>query len=458
MERNHLIKIGISLLLSLMLTIPGLLIAADSDEEKKEESSEQVKTDWHNISPNLKIGGSLRVRAEDKNSFNFVDSNQDYMLTQLRLNISWKASENVKIFLEGQDARVMGEEITAIPSINRDATPNIFADQFDLHQGFVDVNFSANRTPVKIRAGRQKFNLGTQRLVASLEWVNTARVWDGVRVTVGNAKSRNLDIIASRLVPVSPNRINDYSRTKSRYFNSQFHILYYTDKITIPNTQWESYLMLRRESQIDDNVYTFGTRFTTVKDSWLFEGEAAAQSGTYSGFTHKAFMAHIGTEYKTGVFNNAKVGTAYNFGSGDGVPNDQTHSTFDNLYPLNHAYYGYMDLFSLQNIHNFEVTFKNNPLPKLGLRVAYQGFWLHRASNDAWYNAGSAAMRNANGADVSSYVGSEIDITVKYPFYNKRIVGVVGVSQFFKGAYVDDVVSASENDASFYFVQTKIKF
>ncbi len=456
MKKNEFMKIWISLALSLMLAIPSLLTAGDSDEEN-EKSAASEKTDWRQLSPNLKIGGTLRVRAEDKNKFNFYDSNQDYLLTQFRINLAWKASDRVNVFLEGQDARVLGEEVTAIPSINQEATPNIFADQFDLHQGFVDVNFAVKETPVKVRAGRQKFNLGTQRLVASLEWVNTARVWDGVRVTVGNAKSRNLDIIASRLVPVSPERLNDYQRTKSRYFNSQFHILYYTDKVLIPNTQWESYWMMRHESKVVDNVHTFGTRFTTKKDVWSFDGEVANQRGTYNGLSHDAYMAHLGVELKTTVLKNAKIGTAYNFGSGDNTPGDEFHYTFDNLYPLNHAYYGYMDLFSLQNIHNFELTFKNNPVPKLGLRVAYQGFWLHRASNDAWYNAGSAAMRTANGAEVSSYVGSEIDITAKYPFFNKRVVGVIGISQFFKGAYVNEVVSVSESNASFFFVQTKIR-
>ena len=455
MEKNNIIKLSMSLLFSLILAMPSLLIAGEVGEEK--EGNTVPTTDWRQLSPNVKIGGSLRVRAEDKNKFDFVDSNQDYLLTQFRINLTWKASDRVKVYLEGQDARVMGEEIDAVPGINQDATPNIFADQFDLHQGFVDVNFAVQKTAVKVRAGRQKFNLGTQRLVASLEWVNTARVWDGVRVTIGSAKSRNLDIIASRLVPVSPERLNDYQRTKSRYFNSQFHLLYYTDKVLVPNTILESYWMLRRESKVDDNVHTFGTRFTTEKNNWTFDGEAAFQSGTYSGLNHSAYMAHLGTEYKSGLLNNARFGTAYNFGSGDGDPGDANHNTFDNLYPLNHAYYGYMDLFSLQNVHNFELTFKNNPVPKLGLRVAYQGFWLHQASNDAWYNAGSAAMRNARGAEVSSYVGSEIDITAKYPFFNKRVVGVVGVSQFFKGAYVDEVVSSPENNATFFFVQTKIK-
>ena len=42
--------------------------------------------------------------------------------------------------------------------------------------------------------------------------------------------------------------------------------------------------------------------------------------------------------------------------SGDDDPTDGVHATFDNLYPLNHVYYGYMDLFALQNLRNVELS------------------------------------------------------------------------------------------------------
>ena len=46
----------------------------------------------------------------------------------------------------------------------------------------------------------------------------------------------------------------------------------------------------------------------------------------------------------------------FNYGSGDDDPQDGAHGTFDQLYPLGHAYYGYIDPFALQNLRNTEVT------------------------------------------------------------------------------------------------------
>jgi len=57
-------------------------------------------------------------------------NNEDFFLSQFRLNIKWKPSEKFLFFIEGQDARISGEV-----GINENSTPNIFADAFDLHQG-----------------------------------------------------------------------------------------------------------------------------------------------------------------------------------------------------------------------------------------------------------------------------------------------------------------------------------
>ena len=375
-------------------------------------------------------------------------------MTQFRLYLKWQPENWITLFLEGQDSRVFGEELTAAPAINENATPNIFADDFDLHQGYLEIKSNSEQLPINVRAGRQKFNLGAQRLVASLEWVNTARVWDGVRVTVGQKKKRTLEAIASRLVPVNPNRFNNHSLTGSRYFNSGFHGIYYTDWLAIPNTQLEGYWLYRHVGNVNDKVHTIGARFETQKDKFDVNGEFAGQVGEFGGLDHRALMIHFGAGTRLQSLNNSHLGIAYNFATGDDDPTDTTHKTFDNLYPLNHAYYGYMDLFSLQNVHNTEIVFKTK-IKKLAVRSAHQNFWLVNEDNDAWYNAGLGAIRNAGGQDVNSRVGSELDITVNYPL-NKKLVVVGGYSHFFTGKYISQ--TGTHVDADFAFLMTKLTF
>jgi hypothetical protein len=239
-------------------------------------------------------------------------------------------------------------------------------------------------------------------------------------------QSRTLDVIASRLVPVDPNQLNDHGRTGSRLFNSSFYALYYTDRARFERTIFEAYLLLRDESDVEDNVYTLGTRWEKRGDIWDGDLELAAQTGEYGG-------------------------AAYNFGSGDGDTSDGEHHTFDNQYPLNHAYYGFMDLFSLQNMHNFEATAATK-LSGTAVRLAYQGFWIDEPEVDSWYNAGAGVVRGPVVGDGSSFAGSEVDVTVTRKYGNLMLQA--GYSHFFLGAFVEE--SGPSKDADFFYLMQKL--
>ncbi|MFT7561284.1 MAG: hypothetical protein ACI93R_003210 [Flavobacteriales bacterium] len=402
------------------------------------------------------IGGSARLRYEDKINFNLADAEQDYFLTQLRLHLDWKASTNNHVYVQLQDARVIGESREDIPSINDKARNQPFADKLDIHQLYYVRKWGGG----EIKLGRQKFNLGDMRLVASLEWVNTARVHDGVRVTFGDDKGRKIDTFASRMVSVDPDGLNDQATSNNRYFDSEFHGVFVADKSIISNSELQYWYFLRDNDDFDDSIHTFGSRFLTKIRKWSFDVQGAAQTGQFNGLDHNAYMVHMGADIN--VFGG-NLGFGYNHASGDSDNSDGDHATFDNLYPLNHAYYGFMDLFSLQNIHNAEAVFKMGLGSKAKLRFAYQGFWL-ADTNDAWYNAGLAgngsrltsalAVKDA-GNDVDPYVGSEIDITVKYPLTKKWIL-MGGYSHFFSGSYTSE--TGQSNDADFLFIMTKMSF
>ncbi|MCP4908526.1 MAG: alginate export family protein [bacterium] len=413
--------------------------------------------------PGLSAGASSRFRFEDKRDFQFglvggPANNDEYYLTQLRVNLGWKPIESLAFFVEGQDSRVFGER-----AINDDAIPNVFADEFDLHQAHVTLSHDVRGVPVALKVGRQKLNLGAQRLLASLEWVNTARVHDAIRLTIGGPE-RNLEIIGSRLVPVQPNDFNDWDDTGSRYFNSDLHTLYFTDEKLLKDTLLEAYYIVRRESDLNDLTHTLGGRVVTNRAPFDFHVEAAFQTGEYGDQDHLAGMLHLETGYTTDaipILPKSRFSAAYNFGSGDDDAGDGTHGTFDNLYPLNHAYYGFMDFFGLQNLHNFELVHSTKIAKKATFRLAYQGFWLAEPQDDAWYNAGLAPFRPAT-AGGDEYVGSEIDVTLKVPLdlhlATGKLVTLIGYSHFFAGDFVRDSGGGKGADADFVFVQTKVSF
>jgi len=189
----------------------------------------------------MDAGGSLRLRYEWKQGFALgtpgaIDP-QDYLLSQLRLHLNIHKGDHWHLFFEGQDSRV--NSMFLRNTVNDVKATNTFADRFDLHQGYLDAR-AGNDFAIRIKVGRQKFNLGAQRLVASLEWVNTARVWDAVRISqqLGD-KRRSLDMFASRLVPVRPRTFNTHALTGNRMFDSQFYGIYLTDKASIPHSRAE---------------------------------------------------------------------------------------------------------------------------------------------------------------------------------------------------------------------------
>ena len=432
-------------------------VALSSGSSAREAAAAQAAAEessaWREILPGLTMGSQLRLRTESRRNAKFdgarPGNDEDYLLSRFRFDLTWQPTDRVTGVVELQDARIHGEQ-----AISETRTPNIFADPLDFHQAYLDVQSPASGpVPITVRIGRQKLVYGSQRMVSPLEWVNTARVFDGARIGIDAGAGRKLDAFATRLVPVTPTALNDHAPTGSRMFNSQLHGVYYSDTALVAGATVEGYWLLRRAARLDDGVHTIGTRVDTRYGPWAFDAELAGQSGNHGGLDHRAALLHVGGSYTTGLPGRLKLGTAFNLGSGDDDPTDGVHGTFDQLYPLGHAYYGYMDLFALQNLRNTEVTVEAALPRRTTLRVALQDFVLLSPGADAWYNVGGAVVHHAGDAAISPHVGNELDITVRLPV---GPVGLeVGYGRFFGGAYLRDASFALDT-ADFFYLQTTV--
>ena len=191
-----------------------------------------------------------------------------------------------------QDARIHGEQ-----AISETRTPNIFADRLDFHQAYLDVRSPASGpVPITVRIGRQKLVYGSQRMVSPLEWVNTARVFDGARVSVGAGAGRELDAFATRLVPVAPTAFNDHAPTGNRMFNSQLHGVYLLrhrarrGRLTV-----EGYWLLRRAARLDDAVpHHRHPRRHPLRPLGVRRRAGLPQSGSHGGLDHRAALLPCG--------------------------------------------------------------------------------------------------------------------------------------------------------------------
>ena len=414
----------------------------------------EESSDWREILPGLTMGSQLRLRTESRRNARFdgalPGNDEDYLLSRFRFDLTWEPNDRIAGVVELQDARIHGER-----AISETRTPNVFADELDVHQAYLDVGSPASgAVPITLRIGRQKLVYGAQRMVSPLEWVNTARVFDGARIGVGAGPGRRLDAFATRLVPVTPTAFNDHGPTGSRMFNSQLHGVYYTDTALIAGSTVEGYWLLRRAARLDDAVRTVGARVDTRRGPWAFDGELAAQTGRHGGLEQRAALVHVGGSYATDLPGRLKFGAAFNLGSGDDDPADGVHGTFDQLYPLGHAYYGYMDLFALQNLRNTEVTVEAALPRRARLRVALHDFAL-LAPGDAWYDVAGAVVHRAADAALSPRVGAELDVTIRLPAGPLGLEA--GYGRFFGGAYLRDAGFAVDT-ADFFYLQTMVGF
>ncbi|MEE9281714.1 MAG: alginate export family protein [Myxococcota bacterium] len=444
------------LVLALPLATALLLggATAGAAEEADSSTPDVAAADWHQVTPTLKLGGSLRLRAEEQSNYlfgsNAPSDDESYTLHRLRLNMTWTPTESLTFFVEGQDAEIHSEN-----DINDEAIPNLFANHFDLHQGYMDYRSSLSGTPYMLRIGRQKLDFGDERLVSSLEWENVARVFDGVRLNLGVEDDWTLDLFWTRAVAVRPGNFDDWEKTGSRYVDSDFHGAYYSNWKMLSNTKWDLYLFLRDQDESNDRVFTLGTGTESVWGRWDADFDFAYQWGDFGRVDHSAWMLHFGFGYRPEWMEDSRIGLAYNWATGDDNNLDTDHDTFDSLYPTTHNY-GITNLVGLQNMRTLELSWDMKMMEKGKLRVAIHKFWIDEPEDDAMYNANLAVLRSA-AVNADSEAGSEVDITFSYPFWNDRVVATVGYGHYFAGDFINDT-AVDDDDADFLFLQADLKF
>lgn len=169
------------------------------------------------------------------------------------------------------------------------------------------------------------------------------------------------------------------------------------------------------------------------------------------------FTAGIGYKFAKYLPWKPVLWVYYDWASGDGNPTDGKRGTFNQLFPLAHAYFGYIDLVGRQNIQDVSAKLVAKPHKIVTAILAYHNFRLDDP-RDALYNAGGGAIRrDASGAS-GTHVGDEVDLVLKVRV-TPRVSWLAGYSRFFAGDFVDRTNPAGvSGNASFFYTQLGVKF
>jgi len=381
----------------------------------------------------LSLGGQVRERLEVWDGFNFgapagTDTDDLLLLSRMLAHADLHVGEHVRMFVQGKSSL---STKTNLASRNR----KLDIDRIDLQNGFLELDFPLGDASLRLRGGREDLLFGRQRLVSPLDWSNTLRSWDGVtsQVRIGRWTTNGF---WTKPVRIQKNSFNAQA--------NQFYGLYATGSGLLGMSGLDLYWMGLSRDGITFNGttghedrHTLGTRaWGNVGDSPVYyDGEFAFQVGEVGGADVFAFMFSglVGAPVDFGAVH-PKLEVGFDYASGDDEAGNGSVQTFNQLFPLGHAYLGYIDTIGRQNVIATHGTVSHRLFYEITGQLDLHYFW-RADKNDALYNAGGGVVRAGNLGS-SRDVGAELDTTLKRAFGLHTQV-LFGYSHFFPGHFID---------------------
>jgi hypothetical protein len=399
-----------------------------------------------------------RLRGEVReNNFDFNDSvdsltDDAWLLQRARLGMRMAPVPWFSLYVQGQSSFELDSDRPNDPGrLGAEGD-----DPIDLRLGWIQFGEDKGAS---VKLGRQVLLYGDERLIGPLDWSNFSRTFDAAKVRYA-AERWSLDLFTASVVTIDGDGFNRSDWIDPDSSRDQFFSGLYFSTTAVPAHTLDAYVLHLYENQSlgNTNFATLGFRVKADQaklDGWEYDMEAAAQTGDVRGGDLASAAVHVGggrtwrdASWKPRLYLD------YAFATGDGDANDGDVGTFQNLFPTNHKFYGAMDLFAWQNLHQPGIAFQVTPVTGLTVKLDYALFWLADTA-DAWYRAnGTTQVRPVTpGAD--PFAGSEIDLTVTWKAHARLSVSA-GYSHFFAGDYL--AASGANDDADFGFIMATLDF
>lgn len=402
----------------------------------------------------LSIGGEIkgRLEAETNTTFGSREPAQDtFFLHRYLLHADLQYRKLARVFVQGINAMIEDRDLPLLP---------IHENRFDIQQAFFDLRFFGVDVPLTLRFGRQDLAYGKERFVSPLDWSNTRRRFDGVKLFYQSEKF-DIDFFYTRPI------INDLSEALNRkpdeYRAEQHFYGIYTKYKGFKDHYIENYFFALRDTGDltnangrvgDESLFTMGGRAGGKKGQFDYDGELAGQWGKFAGDTIQAWLAAVDAGWTAKAPWSPRLGVGFDFGSGDEDPNDRIHQTANQLFPLGHAHLGYLDLFARQNVLASNVNLTAKPHEKVTTRLAWYTFWNDEV-RDALYNAGGVPGRRDRLGYSGHDVGNELDLTIGVTV-DRHTSLLFGYSHFWGNNFIRS--TGPSQDADLLYFQYSFKF
>lgn len=393
--------------------------------------------------PTFEFGVQGFLRGEVRGNPDFNNSNDngpDPALILQRIRLQMLARYKfITVFAQLQDFRTFGFEQSTVSN----------EGNTDLHQGYVEMGGKTESGKVGgwARVGRQEIIWGNSRLIGNLDWLPSARSFDGLRGHLDFGKfgvdafavilefQQRFDVLGpdgevARRVANNGTQLYGAQIYGNVHplFNFEVQILG-TEQRPIPSAN------TRRMSIASPGARVFG-----ASHGFNYEAEAHVQGGKSNGLDHLAWawQANIGYALER-VKTAPGLSLGYAMASGSECTGERVAGTaagcnaekskdFFNFYPTNHLYYGFADLMGWVNMRELHAKFSLKPHTAVSLVAAYHFFQLQE-SRGAWKNAPGALVGGGwSPTNEDHSLGHEIDITMNVkPFKQMMLQPGYGV-------------------------------
>ena len=421
--------------------------------------------DWY-----LSLGGQYRFRYEYFNNLNFspptaAQDEDGYYLNRLMVHADLHMGPMFRVFAQGKASLID----------DRDGGPRpVDADEVDVQQLFADVRFSLGaKDAATLRFGRQDLLYGAQRFISPLDWTNARRTFEGAKGSLSLGATA-VDLFWVRPVNTDKEQLNDGDGQTS--FAGVYATVGLPDVMRGGGTKLEGYFLALNRTDArfavnangpdrDEDRYTIGVRVASTPKPFDFDVELDYQFGQFGDQNISAYSVAAEAGYTLASCPmTPRIYLGFDLATGNDNGDNGTFGTFNQLFPLGHAYFGYIDVIGRQNIIDLhpgaELTIVQNAAyaKKVTLRADYHLFWREN-ENDAVYTvlAGSAAtppqagvLRAANGSS-EMFIGSEIDLLLNWQI-DRHLLLYGGYSHFFAGDFIQDTGASQDIDFAYFAV------
>jgi hypothetical protein len=386
----------------------------------------------------IQFGGQFRNRVESQDGLGYINVDDAYDLTQLRIGVYIEPAKWLKLVGVTQDSRVFFNH--HVPNGSR------YQNMWDIREAYAQFG-SSSEGWFNVVVGRQMFSFGDERVIGPSDWSNMGRTFDTARLDLhhpGDAVS----IFAASVINAVDGVIDHHIQGNNIYgiYGSLTHL--------IPHTTLEPYVLWRvapgnvslpetaglgHMSEVTTGVRAAGT----LPAHFDYDVEINKQTGSLGYKSIDAWAGHWNLGY---TFHNTlsqpRIYIEYNYASGNKNPNGNVWGTHDQIYASAHNKMDFADQFGWKNIEEMRTGVSEKLGDKWALTEIFNDMWLP-TKNDAVYGNNGAIAVAAHPNATSSHIGTEIDLVAQYK-QNRHVTYGFGFAHIFAGRFLKEATRGKD--------------